>query len=577
MKNLKTGTKIFLGFACIFVLLLAIALTSASTSLRTGSNINEVNIYSGLENSANSLMHILNETRISAEVLYKTNSFDTYEDLSKQIMYCDVRLEKLYEYIDTYPQLSQFKASVDAFNTSYQEWHNMFDSIETRYTLNQSISMEERQELKILYAKMHTTCLLAHESLSNTVLSISEVMSAKTNETIEYNVIALVITISISAISLFTAVIIAFNLMRSITKPIGYMRDALVQIGQSGNLKLSPALRKNLAAVASGKDEMAECTTDLCGLIERLETIDKTLFHVANGDLTVHVSLQSADDTMGLAVQRMLNNLNQKFMTIVQSIQQVNQKAAELSEGSQLLSSGSQTQAQSVGQLSDSVVQIGQKSETNTLLAQQATALVEHISENATIGTQKMNQMIQAVNDINTASQSIGKVIKMIDDIAFQTNILALNAAVEAARAGQHGKGFAVVAEEVRNLATRSAEAARDTSALIDNTIQKSALGANIAADTSKSLEDIVQGVVQSNSIIGDMSAVSQDQAADIKHVISYVKHVEQIVEQNSTIASQSANAAGEISGQSNLLHSLVAQFKLLNIKQFPTERSKSA
>ena len=284
---------------------------------------------------------------------------------------------------------------------------------------------------------------------------------------------------------------------------------------------------------------------------------------IADGDYSVSIPVRCDGDVMNQAINDMLNRTNETLHQITESSAQVATGSRQIADGSQALAQGSTEQAASVQQLSSSINEIANKTKDNAEKAGRAAILADTIKENAEKGSRQMDEMMAAVKEINIASQNINKVIKVIDDIAFQTNILALNAAVEAARAGQHGKGFAVVAEEVRNLAAKSAEAAKNTNGLIANSMEKAELGSRIANETAASLSEIVSGINESRQIVHDIALSSNEQTAGIDQINRGIDQVAQVVQQNSATAEESAATSEEMNSQSNLLMELVSQFSL--------------
>lgn len=287
------------------------------------------------------------------------------------------------------------------------------------------------------------------------------------------------------------------------------------------------------------------------------------LSRIAEGDYSMTVSVRSDKDVMNQAINKMLDNTNDALSQINSASSQVSDGSKQIADGAQSLASGATEQAASIEELSSSISEIAGQTRENAEMATHAAELSRSVRGKAEQGSEQMRHMTEAVRGINDASQNIGKVIKTIDDIAFQTNILALNAAVEAARAGQHGKGFAVVADEVRNLAAKSADAAKDTSSMIADSIFKAELGVRIAGETAQSLNEIVAGINETTEIVGKIALASENQSSAISQINIGIDQVAQVVQQNSATAEESAAASEEMSAQANILAGLVAQFNL--------------
>lgn len=286
---------------------------------------------------------------------------------------------------------------------------------------------------------------------------------------------------------------------------------------------------------------------------------------IADGDLNISIEANTKDEVGDLAASfiKMADNLNDVMSNINDAAEQVASGSKQVSNSSMALSQGATEQASSVEELSSSLEEIASQTRLNADNAARANKLAETAKENASVGNSQMKEMLKAMDEINDSSSNISKIIKVIDDIAFQTNILALNAAVEAARAGQHGKGFAVVAEEVRNLAARSAKAAKETTDMIESSIKKVDGGTKIANQTADALIQIVDNITKVANLVGDIANASNEQAAGIAQVNQGILQVSDVVQMNSATSEESAAASEELSSQSEMLKDQVIRFKL--------------
>ena len=363
-------------------------------------------------------------------------------------------------------------------------------------------------------------------------------------------------------ISFILSLIIALTIARSISKPVRQMADISKRMA-AGDL----SVQFNV----NSKDEIgqlgaafAESAASIRGYIA---DITENLGRVEHGDLTVVTTLNYIGDYVDLknSFQGILASLNDTLGQINQAAEQVLSSSEQVSDGAQALAQGATEQASSVEELSATIMEISDQVKNNAEHATDASSNVNHVSSEIEISNQHMAEMIIAMSKINDSSSLIGKIIKTIEDIAFQTNILALNAAVEAARAGAAGKGFAVVADEVRNLASKSAEAAKNTTSLIEDSIKQVENGTRIADETAKSLLRVVEGAKVVADTVEKISQASNCQSNAIIQVTQGIEQISNVVQTNSATAEESAAASEELSDQARTLKLLVEKFKLRN------------
>ncbi len=286
--------------------------------------------------------------------------------------------------------------------------------------------------------------------------------------------------------------------------------------------------------------------------------------HIAAGDLTQPIVIDSRDETGRLlgAMQKMQAALSALVHSVRLNAEGVASASAQIAQGNLDLSSRTEQQASALEQTSASMEEMGSTAQQNADNARAASQLAAKASGVAVQGGEVVDQVVQTMRDINDSSQRINHIIGVIDGIAFQTNILALNAAVEAARAGEQGRGFAVVAGEVRSLAQRSAEAAKEIKGLINASVARVAQGTALVDRAGATMQDVVRSIQRVTDLVGEISSASQEQNAGVNQVAEAVSSMDQTTQQNAALVEESASAAASLRQQADQLVSAVSQFR---------------
>lgn len=383
---------------------------------------------------------------------------------------------------------------------------------------------------------------------------LSHELTAQSSRTVMMFAILFIVLLSL-------VIVIALRFSKSIANPLAECSARITQLANGDLHSPVPEIRSH--------DETGEIATTTALLIQNLQNVVNDLTHVlgemANGNLNLTIDRDYPEDFEPLSVssKHIIDSLNDTMQQINQAANQVATGADQVSDGAQSLSQGSTEQASSVEELAATIMEISDHIHQNAANAEATNQSSVETSKAIEEGVTQVNHMVQAMADINATSSQISNIIKTIDDIAFQTNILALNAAVEAARAGSAGKGFAVVADEVRNLAAKSGEAAKDITALIENSLQAVEKGSTLAASTSQSLNRIVETTAHSSQLVQQIATASNQQAEAINQVTQGMDQISSVVQNNSATSEESAAASEELSGQAQLLKTLVDRFQL--------------
>jgi methyl-accepting chemotaxis protein len=371
------------------------------------------------------------------------------------------------------------------------------------------------------------------------------------------------INLVMMVLAILLSIIVALKLANSLSRPMKACADRM-------RLLVEGDLESPVPEVVS-KDETGMLTQSTAELVEGLSTIihdiGYLLGEMANQNLDIQSSHRDAYVGDFQSILHSMRNLKVELSEILRQIntsaEQVSSASNQVSSSAQNLSQGAVEQASSVEELAARISEISNQVKDTADSAGKVREQTHHAGEGVSVCNQQMQELMNAMEKIHSSSDEIGKIIKTIEDIAFQTNILALNAAVEAARAGVAGKGFAVVADEVRNLASKSAEASKNTSLLITHSTEAVQTGTEIARHTADALSDVVENIQSMVGSIDQISAVSSEQSEAVLQVNEGINQISSVVQSNSATAEESAAASQELSAEAANLKQLVDQFTL--------------
>lgn len=558
MKNLKIGKKLIVAFGSIIIGVVIMAFFAFGGLSIVGSNFDK--FYNEPFQVSNQVMEMRRAIQSTAKNInyafatadeaktkeYITSAISDIESLSSGISY-------LREHFTQDLQL------VEKFSTTLSRGSDARERIAELALVNNNTEAGE-----IFFGEYQPVLLESNAYLTQIYDLCMETAESTFARADSMKNLTLGFVVGVSVLALAITVAFFLYLVKGLTRPIIQIEQAADQMARGEfNVELTYESKDELGALSNSMRNMTQITKGVISDTARgLKEVAKGNFNIAPKVEYVGVFEEIED-----AIKAIIGQLSGTMKQIGQAADQVATGADQIANGAQALASGATEQASSIEELASTINlisdQIGKNADNATVAKGKAALAGEEILQS----NEKMEDMIAAMKQISEKSGQIGKIIKTIEDIAFQTNILALNAAVEAARAGEAGKGFAVVAGEVRSLASKSADAANDTTSLIEETIKAVDNGTKIADDTAKSMLTVVDRAKDVTYLVEEIAEASMKQAESVKQVTQGVDQISAVVQTNSATAEESAAASEELSGQSQMLKSLLQQFRLLDLE----------
>ncbi|WP_270302896.1 methyl-accepting chemotaxis protein [Terrisporobacter petrolearius] len=554
--NLKIGKKMVLGFGMLLIAFAIIGTLSLRNLRVVGGHT--VDLFEGPYQLTNEAMAIRRGiTSVDQNIAYAL----VQKDISNFEAPINEYFNDLYERIEKIKNnpeadidlAKKLEASVGNFKQEYEKIKGVINNGNTK-TINKLI-VDEKSDYFLAYMDVAENAGTLYDNEIEKGILFKENVTKKVRK-------VWAICVVMSTCTIIGAIVIGIYITRKIRQPIEELEIAANKMSLGDfDIEIDYESEDELGSLSNSMISMSNTIKAMIG------DVVNVLQEIASGNFDVEPKVEyiGVFNSIEKSLEHITNELSDTMSQINVASDQVQSASDQVASGAQMLSQGTTEQAGSIEELSATIAEISNQVKETAKNAQEANVLYTDAGREVKDGNEKMKNMIVAMDEISSTSNEIGRIIKTIDDIAFQTNILALNAAVEAARAGEAGKGFAVVADEVRNLAEKSAEAAKNTSTLIENSINAVENGTSIVDNTSQSLQRILDKTNKVVSLLDRIAKGSEEESDAINQVTLGLEQISAVVQTNSATSEESAAASEELSGQAQILKSLIDDFNLKN------------